>query len=113
MRMKQSDSFTGTLLIWTAKTIFFAVSGLIILWLFHFIPDFMQIGPGFDVIGLPQFGGRWMMMLAVIIPQFIVFIFLNHWCYLKTGYIYLGVFFTSMLMAWILVGGQVIGRFLL
>lgn len=112
MRMKQTESFTVTLLSWTVKTVFFAVSGLIILWLFHFIPNFMQIGPGFDIIGLPQFGGRWMMMLAVIIPQFIVFIFLNHWCYLKTGYVYLGVFFTSMLMAWIIVGGQVIGRFL-
>lgn len=112
MRMKQSDCFAKTLLGWTVKTVFFAVTGLIILWLFHFIPDFMQIGPGFDVIGLPQFGGRWMMMLAVIIPQFVVFIFLNHWCYLKTGYIYLGIFFTSMLMAWIMVGGQVIGRFL-
>ncbi|ABR73496.1 alpha/beta hydrolase [Actinobacillus succinogenes] len=112
MRMKQAESFAITLLSWTVKTNFFAVSGLILLWLFHFVPDFMQIGPGFDIVGLPQFGGRWMMMLAVIIPQFIVFIFLNHWCYLKTGYVYLGVFLTSMLMAWIIVGGQVIGRFL-
>lgn len=113
MRMKQENNFWTTWLSWTLKTVFFAVSGLLILWLFHFIPNFMQIGPGFDVIGLPQFGGRWMMMLTVIIPQFIVLIAINHWCYLKTGYIYLGIFFTSMLMAWILVGGQVIGRFLL
>lgn len=112
MRMRQTESFMATWFSWSIKTIFFAVSGLIILWLLHFIPDFMQIGPGFDLVGLPQFGGRWMMMLAVIIPQFIIFIIINHWCYLKTGYIYLGVFFTSMLMAWIMVGGQVIGRFL-
>ncbi|MFZ7135524.1 alpha/beta hydrolase [Avibacterium avium] len=114
VQMKQplQKTFSATLMRWSIKTIIFAVSGLFILWLFHFIPDFMQIGPGFDLIGLPQFGGRWMMMLAVIIPQFIVFIVINHWCYLKTGYIYLGVFLTSMLMAWILVGGQVIGRFL-
>lgn len=97
---------------WSFKTILFAAGGLVILWLFHFVPNFMQIGPGFDILGLPQFGGRWMMMLAVIIPQFVVFTIINHWCYLKTGYIYLGVFFTSMLMAWIMVGGQVIGRFL-
>ncbi|MCW9732878.1 alpha/beta hydrolase [Avibacterium sp. 20-15] len=114
VQMKQplQKTFSATLMMWSIKTLIFAVSGLVILWLFHFIPDFMQIGPGFDLIGLPQFGGRWMMMLAVIIPQFIVFIVINHWCYLKTGYIYLGVFFTSMLMTWILVGGQVIGRFL-
>lgn len=114
VQMKQPlrNTFTSTLLIWTLKTVLVAVSGLCILWLFHFIPDFMQIGPGFDVIGLPQFGGRWMMMLAVIIPQFIILLLINNWCYLKTGYIYLGVFFTSLLMTWILVGGQVIGRFL-
>lgn len=112
MKQTNSENFNSTLICWTVKTVIFAVGGLFILWLFHFIPNFMQIGPGFDLIGLPQFGGRWMMMLAVIIPQFIVFIFINHWCYLKTGYIYLGVFFTSALMAWIMVGGQVIGRFL-
>ena len=112
MKQPMRQTFSSTLVIWSIKTIIFAVSGLLILWLFHFVPDFMQIGPGFDLIGLPQFGGRWMMMLAVIIPQFIVFIVINHWCYLKTGYIYLGIFFTSILMTWILVGGQVIGRFL-
>ncbi|TYA16599.1 alpha/beta hydrolase [Aggregatibacter actinomycetemcomitans] len=112
MRMKQAKNFTITLIGWTIKTSFFAVSGLVLLWLFHFIPDFMQLGPGFDLIGLPQFGGRWMMMLSVIIPQFIVLILISHWCYLKTGYVYLGVFLTSILMTWIIVGGQVIGRFL-
>ncbi|BFU61130.1 MULTISPECIES: alpha/beta hydrolase [Rodentibacter] len=112
MRMKHTKSFTLTLLNWTIKTSLFAVGGLMILWLFHFIPNFMQLGPGFDLIGLPQFGGRWMMMLSVIIPQFVIFILISHWCYLKTGYVYLSVFFTSMLMTWIMVGGQVIGRFL-
>lgn len=112
MKQKLAQSFISTLVIWSIKTIIFATAGLVILWLFHFIPNFMQIGPGFDLLGSPQFGGRWMMMLAVIIPQFIVFTVINHWCYLKTGYIYLGVFFTSLLMTWILVGGQVIGRFL-
>ncbi|WP_051977435.1 serine aminopeptidase domain-containing protein [Necropsobacter rosorum] len=112
MKLPLRKTLSATWLNWTGKTVIFATGGLFILWGFHFIPDFMQIGPGFDLLGLPQFGGRWMMMLAVIIPQFIVFIALNHWCYLKTGYIWFGVFFTSMLMTWILVGGQVIGRFL-
>ncbi|AKD38324.1 hypothetical protein I926_05000 [Pasteurella multocida subsp. multocida OH4807] len=112
MKQKLSSSFFSTFVMWSIKTIIFATAGLVILWLFHFVPGFMQIGPGFDLLGLPQFGGRWMMMLAVIIPQFIVFTLINHWCYLKTGYIYLGVFFTSLLMTWVLVGGQVIGRFL-
>lgn len=112
MKRPLIGSFTATLVSWTLHTAIFAAGGLMLLWLFHFVPDFFEIGPGFDLIGLPQFGGRWMMMLAVIIPQFIVLSLLNHWCFLKTGYIWLGVFFTSGLMAWMLVGGQVIGRFL-
>lgn len=111
MKQKVAASFTKTLCIWTLKASLVAAGGLMLLWGFHFIPAFLQIDPMFDVIGLPQFGGRWM-MLSVIIPQIIVFIFLHYWCYLKTGYIYLGIFLTSLLMTWIMVGGQVIGRFL-
>lgn len=114
VQMKQAlkPTFTSTLISWSVKTCIFAVAGLLILWLFHFGLAYWGIGPGFDVIGLPKFGGRWMMMLAVIIPQLIVFTIINHWCYLKTGYIYLGVFLTSLLMTWVMVGGQVMGRFL-
>lgn len=112
MRTEMRSSFSATLFAWSLQTLFFVIGGLLLLWIFHFGLNFLQIGPGFDVIGLPQFGGRWMMMLAVIIPQFIVFTVINHWCYLKTGYIYLGPLLTSMLMAWVLVGGQVMGRFL-
>lgn len=111
-RMPLDGGFVRTWLRWSFFTIVIAVGGLLLLWCVHFIPDYLQIGPGFDVIGLPQFGGRWMMMLPVIMGQFAALIVINHWCYLKTGYIWFGVFFTSMLMAWMLVGGQVIGRFM-
>lgn len=104
--------FTHTLLYQSRNAIIVAVTGLFILWCFHFIPNYLNIGPGFDVIGLPQFGGRWMMMLPVIMAQFCGLLIINQWCYLKTGYIWFGVFFTSLLMTWMLVGGQVIGRFL-
>lgn len=112
IQMKQRYYGNTTLIRWAINGCLFSVGGLILLWLFHFVPNYLQIGPGFDVIGLPQFGGRWMMMLAVIIPQFIVLLSLYYWCYIKTGYIYLGIFFTSIIMTWILIGGQVIGRFL-
>ncbi|MDO5056587.1 MAG: alpha/beta hydrolase [Lautropia sp.] len=104
--------FLADWLRWSAATIVMAVGGLLLLWCAHFLPGYLQWGPGFDLIGLPQFGGRWMMMLPVVMAQFSAMIVINHWCYLKTGYIWLGVFFTSLLMAWMLVGGQVIGRFM-
>ena len=53
-----------------------------------------------------------MMMLPVVMSQFCAMIVINHWCYLKTGYIWLDVALTSLLMAWMMVGGQVIGRFM-
>ena len=105
-------SFTGNLLRWSVGSILAAVGGLFLLWCLHFIPAYLQIGPGFDVIGLPQYGGRWMMMLPVIMAQYSAMLIINHWCYLKTGYIWLGVTLTSLLMAWMMVGGQVIGRFM-
>lgn len=105
-------SFTGNLLRWSVGSILAAVGGLFLLWCLHFIPAYLQIGPGFDVIGLPQYGGRWMMMLPVIMAQYSAMLIINHWCYLKTGYIWLGVTLTSLLMAWMVVGGQVIGRFM-
>ena len=112
MRQPVGYCFTTTLLRWSVGSIAVAVGGLFLLWCLHFIPDYLQIGPGFDVLGLPQYGGRWMMMLPVIMAQFCAMIVINHWCYLKTGYIWLGVTFTSLLMAWMMVGGQVIGRFM-
>ena len=114
VQMKQPIGycFATTLLRWSVGSIIVAVGGLFLLWCLHFIPDYLQIGPGFDALGLPQYGGRWMMMLPVIMAQFCAMIVINHWCYLKTGYIWLGVTFTSLLMAWMMVGGQVIGRFM-
>lgn len=111
MKQPVGKSFAVTWLRWSLGSIAISVGGLCMLWCLHFIPDYLQIGPGFDVLGLPKFGGRWMMMLPVIISQFCAMIVINHWCYLKTGYIWLGVTLTSLLMAWMMVGGQVIGRF--
>lgn len=112
MKQQIGRHFTLTWLRWSIGTITVAVGGLVALWCIHFIPAYQGIGPGFDVLGLPQFGGRWMMMLPVIIAQFCLMIIINHWCYLKTGFIWLGAFLSSLLMAWIMVGGQVMGRFM-
>lgn len=111
-KQRLSSGFVATWLRWSVCSIIIAVGGLFLLWCLHFIPGYLGIGPGFDVLGQPKFGGRWMMMLPVIMAQFSAMIIINHWCYLKTGYIWLGGFFTSMLMTWMLVGGQVIGRFM-
>lgn len=84
-----------------------AVLGLCLLWLFHFVPGYMGIGPGMDVIGLTKLGGRWMMMLNVIIPQFTVLVALNVWMQVHTRSIWVASTVGAALFAWMMVGGQV------
>ncbi|WP_076463415.1 alpha/beta hydrolase [Actinomyces mediterranea] len=84
-----------------------AVFGLCLLWLFHFVPGYMGIGPGMDVIGLPAFGGRWMMMLAVIIPQFTALVALNVWLHVRIRSIWVASTVGAALFTWMMVGGQV------
>lgn len=84
-----------------------AVLGLCLLWLFHFVPGYMGIGPGMDVIGLTKLGGRWMMMLNVIIPQFTVLVALNVWMQVRTRSIWVASTVGAALFAWMMVGGQV------
>lgn len=84
-----------------------AILGLCLLWLFHFVPGYLGIGPGMDVIGLPTFGGRWMMMLAVIIPQFTALVALNVWLQVRTRSIWVAATVGAALFTWMMVGGQV------
>ncbi|QWW20085.1 hypothetical protein I6B53_03010 [Schaalia sp. 19OD2882] len=84
-----------------------AILGLALLWLFHFVPGYAGIGPGMDVIGLPTFGGRWMMMLSVIIPQFTVLVALNIWVQVRTRSIWVASALGAALFTWMMVGGQV------
>lgn len=84
-----------------------AVFGLCLLWLFHFVPGYMGIGPGMDVIGLPTFGGRWMMMLSVIIPQFTALVALNVWLHVRSRSMWVASTVGAALFTWMMVGGQV------
>lgn len=84
-----------------------AVFGLCLLWLFHFVPGYMGIGPGMDVIGLPTFGGRWMMMLSVIIPQFTALVALNVWLQVRSRSMWVASTVGAALFTWMMVGGQV------
>lgn len=86
------------------------VSGLLILLLIQFVPLFVISSPGLDLLGLPQFSGRWSMMLWVIIPQFLILIAVSTWVQVRTRSIWAGAFLGAMLFTWFVVGSQV-GRF--
>lgn len=100
----------GNFLLWCRRFAFAwlaSVLGLCLLWLFHFVPGYMGIGPGMDVVGLPQFGGRWMMMLNVIIPQFTTLVALNVWLQVRTRSIWVASTTGALIFTWMMVGGQV------
>ncbi|MDC4233787.1 hypothetical protein M3T53_08735 [Actinomyces sp. B33] len=84
-----------------------AIGGLCLLWLAHFVPGYLGFGPGMDVIGLPTFGGRWMMMLAVVIPQFTALVALTVWVHVRTRSLWVSSTIGAAIFAWMLVGGQV------
>lgn len=96
--------------LWAKRALFAIVTnvaGLLILFLFHFIPALWGPGPGMDIIGLPQYGGRWMMMLFVIIPQFTVLTMINTWFQTRTRSIWVASLVGASIFTWMMVGGQV------
>ncbi|MHC1783688.1 MAG: alpha/beta hydrolase family protein [Anaerolineaceae bacterium] len=99
-----------TQVVWWLKACFAMLTGLLVVWMIQYLPWYLtNVGPGFEVMGLPQFSALWPLMLQVYIPEFIVLLFLHVWFFRKTGRIYLGALVIAMLMMWFLAAGSVIG----
>ena len=82
------------------------VGGILLLCLIEYIPFFLQIGPGADLLFSPTFGGPFMSLLIVFAPQVLVFSFICTYCYRKTGNVFLGAIIVAMLSCWIITGGS-------
>ena len=80
--------------------------GLILITLLEYVPFFMGIGPGADVLFGSTFGGPFMSLLILFVPQ--VFFF-SLWCtyaYRRTGNVYTGAMTVAILACWIVTGGS-------
>ena len=97
-----------TQLAWWGYSIFIMLGGIFLIALIEYIPFFMGIGPGADLLFTPLFGGPFMSAMILIIPQFAVFFFLSTWLYRKSGTIYTGSFVVAILAAWVLSSGSAI-----
>lgn len=84
------------------------VGGIIVVILIEYIPFFLQIGPGADLLFSTTFGGPFMSLLIVFAPQVIVFSFICTYCYRKTGNVFVGAMFVAILACWIVTGGSAI-----
>ncbi len=88
------------------KYAFCMVGGILILCLIEYVPFFLQLGPGADLLFGSTFGGPFMSLLIVFAPQVIVFSFVCTYCYRKTGNVYLGAFMVATMACWIVTGGS-------
>jgi hypothetical protein len=80
--------------------------GVLIIVLIEYIPFFANIGPGADVLFGSTFGGPFMSILILFVPQVMFFSILSTYAYRKTGRAYTGACLAAMLACWIVTGGS-------
>ena len=82
------------------------VGGILLIVLIEYVPFFLGIGPGADVFFGSTFGGPFMSLLILFVPQVIVFSVLCTYFYRRTGSVYTGALLVASLAAWIVTGGS-------
>lgn len=95
----------GFILNWLVN-FFLMCFGIILIVLLEYVPFFLDIGPGADVLFGSTFGGPFMSILILFVPQLLFFSILCTYCYRKTGRAYTGAFVAAMLACWIVTGGS-------
>ena len=84
------------------------IGGVLVIVLIEYVPFFAGIGPGADLLFGSTFGGPFMSILIVFVPQVLVFSLLCTYIYRRTGNVYNGAFKFSTMAAWIITGGSAI-----
>lgn len=80
--------------------------GVVLIMLIEYIPFFAGIGPGADLMFGTTFGGPFMSLMIVFVPQVLVFSLLCTYTYRRTGSVYIGAFTVASLACWIVTGGS-------
>jgi len=106
MRQKELSTPGRTQLVWWLRCVAVMLGGLFIIALIEYIPFFMGIGAGMDLLFSSTFGGPFISFLIVLIPQFMIFFFLSTYAYRRTGYVYTGSVMLAMLGAWAVTAGS-------
>ena len=82
------------------------VGGVLLIVLIEYVPFFLNIGPGADVLFGSTFGGPFMSLLILFVPQVLVFSLLGTYFYRRTGSVYPGALLIAALATWIVTGGS-------
>ena len=80
--------------------------GVLIIVLIEYIPFFAGIGPGADLLFGSTFGGPFMSILILFVPQVLFFSILCTYAYRNTGRAYTGAMLAAILACWIVTGGS-------
>ena len=99
--------FKGFLRCWWRSALLM-IGGVMVIVLIEYIPFFAGIGPGADLLFGSTFGGPFMSILIVFVPQVLVFSVLCTYIYRRTGNVYTGAFTVAAMAAWIITGGSAI-----
>lgn len=82
------------------------IGGVLVIVLIEYIPFFAGLGPGADLLFSSTFGGLFMSILIVFVPQVLAFSLLCTYIYRRTGNVYTGAFTVAAMAAWIITGGS-------
>ncbi len=82
------------------------LGGTLIVILLEYVPFFLGIGPGADVLFGSAFGGPFMSLLILFAPQVLGFSLICTYCYRRTGNVYTGALTVAALACWIVTGGS-------
>ena len=107
MRIK-SDSEPGPkgfLISWLKNCLVMA-GGLLIITLIEYVPFFMGVGVGADLLFGSTFGGPFMSLLILFVPQVLFYSIICTYCYRRTGNVYTGAMIAAFLSRWIVTGGS-------
>ncbi len=88
------------------KNFFLMAGGILIITAIEYIPFFLDISPGADLLFGSTFGGPFMSLLILFLPQILFFSLVGTVCYRKTHNVYTGALVIAILACWIVTGGS-------
>ena len=97
--------FKGFVSCWWRGTVCMA-GGIFLICLIQYVPFFLNIGPGADLLFGSTFGGPFMSLLLIFFPQVLVLSVLFTALYRKTGHVYVSGITAGLLSCWIIAGGS-------
>ena len=106
LRLREYSSPALTQLAWWGYSVLVMLGGVFIIALIEYIPFFLGIGPGVDILFTSLFGGPFISAMILFVPEFAVFFFFSTWLFRKSGTVYTGSFVLAILAAWVVCGGS-------